>query len=202
MGWDWGPWCQLHLKRAATRRAGKGKQPSVGRNGLLGPQWDSGRRLYQRSLIMTNLTAFLCPLVRRGHGTPGGHGAHPPQAGCNAASGQRNTACGGAVWSPGRVAALARCARHRASHRAPTQVAISIHHMGEYQSSLVLGVGPASPSCRPIRWPPLRPAEISVVAPLRPRRRTAPGACRSAPGDRTARRSAGRPRQCRPPPRP
>ncbi len=29
---------------------------------------------YQRSLIMTHLTAFLCPLVRRGQWTPGGRG--------------------------------------------------------------------------------------------------------------------------------
>ncbi len=34
-----------HHKRAATRRAGKGTRPAVGRNGLLGAQWDSGRRL-------------------------------------------------------------------------------------------------------------------------------------------------------------
>ncbi len=34
-----------HHKRAATRRAVKGTQPAVGRNGLLGAQWDSGRYL-------------------------------------------------------------------------------------------------------------------------------------------------------------
>ena len=43
---------------------------------------------------MIHLTAFLCPLVRRGSRC----GAHPPQAGRNAASGQRNTAFGGAEW--------------------------------------------------------------------------------------------------------
>ncbi len=42
---------------------------------------------YQRSLIFTHLTAFLCPLVRRSSRP----GANPPQAGRNAASGQRNT---------------------------------------------------------------------------------------------------------------
>ncbi len=40
---------------------------------------------------MIHLTAFLCPLVRRGQGTPGRRGASPPQAGRNAASGQRST---------------------------------------------------------------------------------------------------------------
>ncbi len=71
---------------------------------------------------MTHLTAFLCPLARRGQWTPVGRGARPPQAGRNAASGQRNAACGGPEWPPGCPmglrAALARCARHRASHRA------------------------------------------------------------------------------------
>ncbi len=34
--------------------------------------------LYQRSLIMTHLTAFLCLLARRGQWTPVGSGASPP----------------------------------------------------------------------------------------------------------------------------
>ncbi len=72
------------------------------------------RTLYQRSLIMTHLTAFLCPLVRRGSRC----GAHPPNAGRNAASVQWTAASGGSKWPPGCVAMLARCARRRASHRA------------------------------------------------------------------------------------
>ncbi len=57
---------------------------------------------------------LLCPLVRRGSR----RGARLPQASRNAARGQRNAACGGSKWPLGGVAALARCARHRASHRA------------------------------------------------------------------------------------
>ena len=34
-----------HLKRAATRRVGEIMRPPVGRNGLPGAQWDSGRCL-------------------------------------------------------------------------------------------------------------------------------------------------------------
>ena len=35
----------IQHKRAATQRAVKATRPPVGRNGLLGAQWDSGRRL-------------------------------------------------------------------------------------------------------------------------------------------------------------
>jgi hypothetical protein len=81
---------------------------------------------------MTHLTAFLCPLARRGSR----RGARAPQAGRNAASGQRNTTSGGPEWPPGGVTMLARCGGI-ALRTAPTQEAISTHQTGYYQRPLV-----------------------------------------------------------------
>ncbi len=114
--------------------------------GLSGPWHHPGSNsqmlnLYQRSLILTHLTAFLCPLARHGHGTPGGSGAdhHKRAATRRAAKGTRpsvgRNGLLGAQWDSGR---RLPDAQGIALHTAPTQEAISAHQMGHYQRPLVL----------------------------------------------------------------